>query len=56
MVKSVARSEAMLVGISTGASLAAVRSLIESIPAGSRILTFAYDGGERYMSIEGLWS
>jgi cysteine synthase A len=55
MVKSIARMEAMLVGISTGASLAAVKSLIKSIPAGSRILTFAYDGGERYMSIEGLW-
>jgi cysteine synthase len=56
MVKLVAHTEAMLVGISTGASLAAVRKLIESIPAGSRILTFAYDGGERYMSVEGLWT
>jgi cysteine synthase len=56
MVKSVARTEAMLVGISTGASLAAVSKLIESIPVGSRILTFAYDGGERYMSVKGLWT
>lgn len=56
MVKSAASTEAMLIGISTGASLAAVRKLIESIPAGSRILTFAYDGGERYMSVDGLWA
>lgn len=56
MVKSVARTEVMLVGISTGASLAAVRKLLENIPAGSRILTFAYDAGERYMSVEGLWA
>jgi cysteine synthase A len=55
MVRSAAQTEGILVGISTGASLAAIRNLEPEINSGSRILTFAYDGGERYMSIEGLW-
>lgn len=55
MVRSAVQAEGFLVGISTGASLAAIRNLEMEIPSGSRILTFAYDGGERYMSIEGLW-
>jgi cysteine synthase A len=56
MVRSTVQKEGFLVGISTGASLAAIRNLEMEIPSGSRILTFAYDGGERYMSVEGLWS
>jgi len=55
MVKSAVQTEGFLVGISTGASLAAIKNLEMEIPSGSRILTFAYDGGERYMSVEGLW-
>jgi len=55
MVKSAAQKEGFLVGISTGASLAAIRNLEMEIPSGSRILTFAYDGGERYLSVEALW-
>ena len=50
-----AREEGMLVGVSSGASLAAVAQLIPQIPAGSRILTFAYDTGERYLSVEPLF-
>lgn len=50
-----AREEGLFVGISSGASLAAVAKKLPEIPAGSRILTFSYDTGERYLSIEGLF-
>ena len=50
-----AREEGVLVGVSSGASLAAVAQLLPSVPDGSRILTFAYDTGERYLSIDALW-
>lgn len=51
-----AREEGLFVGISSGASLAAVaKKLEEGIPDGSRILTFCYDTGERYLSVEGLF-
>ena len=50
-----AREEGLLVGISSGASLAAVAQLIPSVPDGSRILTFGYDTGERYLSVDALW-
>ncbi len=50
-----AREEGLLVGISSGASLAAVAQLLPSVPDGSRILTFAYDTGERYLSVDALW-
>ncbi len=50
-----AREEGIFVGISSGASLAAVSKKIKDIPAGSRVLTFCYDTGERYLSIEGLF-
>jgi cysteine synthase len=50
-----AREEGVLVGISSGASLAAVAQLLPSVPDGSRILTFTYDTGERYLSIDALW-
>jgi len=48
-----AKEEGILVGISSGASLAAVTKKIPDIKKGSRILTFCYDTGERYLSIEG---
>jgi len=52
-VRRAAREEGMLVGISSGASLAAVDKILTETP-NSRILTFAYDSGERYLSVEGL--
>lgn len=51
----IAREEGIFVGISTGASLAAVSKKIKDIPKGASILTFNYDTGERYLSIEGLF-
>jgi cysteine synthase A len=51
----VAREEGILVGISSGAALAAVAQKLPEIPDKSRILTFNYDTGERYLSIEGLY-
>lgn len=53
--KRLAREEGILAGISTGASLAAVHKKLAEIPAGSKILTFNYDTGERYWSVEGLF-
>ncbi len=50
-----AKEEGLFVGISSGASLAAVAKKISEFPAGSKILTFGYDTGERYLSIEGLF-
>ena len=55
--QQIAQQEGIFVGISTGASLAAVAQKIEdgTIPAQSRILTFNYDTGERYLSVDGLF-
>jgi cysteine synthase A len=50
-----AKEEGLFVGISSGASLAAVNQKLKEFPKGSRILTFSYDTGERYLSIEGLF-
>jgi cysteine synthase len=50
-----AKEEGIFVGISTGASLAAVNQKLPEFPKNSRILTFNYDTGERYLSIEGLF-
>jgi cysteine synthase A len=50
-----AKLEGLFVGISSGASLAAVAKKIKELPSGSRILTFCYDHGERYLSVEGLF-
>ncbi len=50
-----AKEEGILAGISTGASLAAVGKKLSEIPQGARILTFNYDTGERYLSVEGLF-
>ena len=50
-----AKEEGIFAGISTGASLAAVAKKLVEIPAGSKVLTFNYDTGERYLSIEGLY-
>ncbi len=50
-----AREEAIFVGPSSGASLAAVAQKLADIPDGSTVLTFCYDTGERYFSVEGLF-
>ncbi len=50
-----AREEGLLVGISSGASLAAVAQLLPQVADGARILTFCYDTGERYLSVDALW-
>jgi len=50
-----AREEGLFVGISSGASLAAVAQKLPEIPKGSTVLTFVYDSGEKYLSIEGLF-
>jgi cysteine synthase A len=55
MAGRAAREEGIFVGISSGASLAAVAQTLPELPAGSRVLTFCYDTGERYLSIEGLF-
>lgn len=53
-VKNIAKTEGILVGISTGASLAAVRKQLQTLNGEETILTMNYDTGERYLSIEGL--
>jgi cysteine synthase A len=50
-----ARDEGIFVGISSGASLTAVAQKLPELPPKSRVLTFCYDTGERYLSIEGLF-
>lgn len=50
-----AKEEGLFIGISSGASLAAVAKKLPEIPKGKKILTFNYDTGERYLSIEGLF-
>jgi len=50
-----AKEEGLFIGISSGAALAAVAKKLKDIPKGKRILTFNYDTGERYLSIEGLF-
>ena len=50
-----AMQEGLFIGISSGASLAAVHKKLPDLPAGSRVLTFCYDTGERYLSVEGLF-
>jgi cysteine synthase A len=51
-----AREEGIFVGISSGASLAAVSKKLPDIPDGAKVLTFCYDTGERYLSIDDLFS
>jgi cysteine synthase A len=53
MARRSAREEGMLVGISSGATLAAIARKLPELPVGSRVLGFNYDTGERYLSIEG---
>ena len=46
-----AREEGLLVGISSGATLAAIAKKLPELPAGARVLGFNYDTGERYLSV-----
>lgn len=50
-----AREEGIFAGVSTGASLAAVTRKLPEIAAGATVLTFNYDTGERYLSVENLY-
>ena len=51
MARRAAREEGMLVGISSGATLAAILQKLPDLPAGTRVLGFNYDTGERYLSV-----
>jgi cysteine synthase A len=56
MARRAAREEGLFIGGSSGASLAAVKQKLPALPAGSRVLTFCYDTGERYLSVDGLFT
>jgi cysteine synthase A len=51
MARRAASEEGMLIGISSGATLAAIAQKLSDLPAGSRVLGFNYDTGERYLSV-----
>jgi cysteine synthase len=53
MARRCAREEGILVGISSGATLAAIAQKLPDLPTGATVLGFNYDTGERYLSIEG---
>jgi cysteine synthase A len=53
MARRAAREEGILVGISSGATLAAISQKLKELPAGATVLGFNYDTGERYLSVEG---
>ena len=50
-----AKEEGIFIGISSGAALAAVAKKLPELPKNARVLTFCYDTGERYLSVEGLF-
>jgi cysteine synthase A len=54
-VRRAARQEGILIGVSSGASLAAVAQKLPELKDGAKVLTFTYDTGERYLSVEGLF-
>ncbi len=53
MARRAAREEGLLVGISSGATLAAIAHKLPELPAGATVLGFNYDTGERYLTVEG---
>ena len=53
MARRCASEEGILVGISSGATLAAIAGKLPDLPAGARVLGFNYDTGERYLTVEG---
>lgn len=55
MARRAAREEGIFLGVSSGASLAAIKQKLGDFEQGARILTFCYDTGERYLSVDGLF-
>ena len=55
MAQRAAKEEGIFIGISSGASMAAVQKYIPKVGSNARIMTFCYDTGERYLSIPGLF-
>jgi cysteine synthase A len=53
MARRAAKEEGLFIGASSGASLQAVKQKLPELAPGSRVLTFCYDTGERYLSVEG---
>jgi cysteine synthase A len=53
LARRAAREEGLFIGASSGASLQAVKLKLPELPPGSRVLTFCYDTGERYLSVDG---
>jgi cysteine synthase len=53
MARRAAREEGILIGVSSGASLQAVKLKLPELPKNARVLTFCYDTGERYLSVDG---
>ncbi len=53
--KRAAKEEGLFIGVSSGASLAAVNQKMDEFADGAKILTFCYDTGERYLSTDGLF-
>lgn len=53
--REIAKKEGLFVGISTGASLAAVNQMLNEVPQNATVLTLNYDTGERYLSVDGLF-
>jgi cysteine synthase A len=51
MARRAAREEGILVGISSGATLAAIKQKLPELGENSRVLGFNYDTGERYLSV-----
>lgn len=56
MARQCTLKEGIFIGISSGASLAALRQIQAEIPSGAKVLVFSYDSGERYLSIEDLFA
>lgn len=55
MAQRAAKEEGLFIGISSGASLAAVRKYLAKTSSNAKIMTFCYDTGERYLSVPGLF-
>ncbi len=55
MARRCVKEEGIFIGVSSGASLAAVEQKLQEIPAGKTVLTFCYDTGERYLSVNELF-
>jgi cysteine synthase A len=53
MARRAAREEGMLIGLSSGATLAAIAQKLAEVPKGTKVMGFNYDTGERYLSVEG---